>query len=941
MPLLKSTFANGTFTEKVCYFFLAASITAFSGCQTISDSELRRSKEAEGYNPQDTDKLFIVDCLLPGQIHKLGSQMTFLTARRPIKTAAGDCELRGGEYVAYDRANYATALKAWLAQAQQGDVEAQVTVGEIYEKGLGGAPEPGLAAEWYLKAAEQGNSRAMVNLSYLYEKGRGVKADKATAQNWLKRASGLDKSGLPFATVTNELAPNNYYSQLAGYKEETENLRAELDKTKQQLEETNAQSNVVTAQAATTDNTELNRERRKSKELEAKLNTLSAELDETKQQHSKQQQTLQNKQEELNNLQNKLNQEQGKSTRNENLIQSLQQELTTKLTNLENNKQQVTALENTLQQKKRLYSAAQSDVLAASTGTTDNGELVREREKSKGYETELRRLRAQLDTASQQLSEQKHKYQSIKKQLNTARNERLVQTLQKDEADSQSSLNMQELQVIHLETQIKNKKRQILAKSDTASNEKNEGSGLVASEHKIEELQAQLKSTQDEYDSMFAQIKKEMGIIDEKTQQAVTNQDKLAVENLRSKLTIEKSDLATQGKKIKSLKNALAQEQSILASLQDTEIYKIAQAGPVIEIIDPPLKLTRGSQSYRLRTIAKTKDIIGKVVPVSALKSLEINDHTLQVDKEGIFKSSVALEDTTTTVKIVAVDVNNKSSVLNFNLLVPKQAVTQTPNQSLEKIISVSYPNVDFGSFYALIIGNDDYSNLQDLKSSVNDAKAVGQVLRTRYGYKTKLLLNATRHQVMSAFNELRKTLIENDNLLIYYAGHGDLDKGDQSAYWLPSDAEAGNPANWLSSNDITQYVSVISAKHILVIADSCYSGALTKSTIVRLPDDMPEEKREKWLNFMTKRKARTVMTSGGVEPVLDSGSGNHSVFANAFLSALKINKGVMEDYELYRMIASKVKKSASLAGFEQLPQYSAMQHAGHEGSPFFFVPRS
>ena len=891
MPLLKSTFANGTFAAKFCYFFIAASLTAFLGCQTISDSELRSSKEAEGYNPQDTDKLFIVDCLLPGQIRKLGSQMTFLTARRPVKTTAGDCELRGGEYVAYDRANYATALKAWLAQAQQGDIEAQVTVGEIYEKGFGGSPEPGLAAKWYMKAAEQGNSRAMVNLSYLYEKGLGVKADKATAQNWLKKASGLDKSGLPFATVANELAPNNYNSQLAGYKEETENLRAELDKTKQQLE--------------------------------------------------KQQHLLQIKQEELNNLQNKLNQEQGKSTRNENLIRSLQQELTTKQTSLENNKQQATALENTLQQQKRLYSEARPDVLATSTGTTDNRELSREREKSKDYEAELDSLHAQLDTANQQLSEQKHKYQSIKKQLNATRNELLVQTLQKDEADSQSSLNMQGLQVIQLETQIKNKKRQILAKPDTTSNEKNKGSGLVAYENKIEALQAQLKSTQDEYDSMFAKIKMEMGTIDEKTQLAVTNQDKLVVENLRSKLGIEKSNLATQGKKIKSLKNAIAEEQNLLASLQDKESINIAQAGPVIEIIEPPLKLTRGNQSYRLRSIAKTKDIIGKISPVSGLKSLEINEHSLEVDEKGVFKSSVTLEDISTTVNIVAVDVNNKSSVLNFNLLGPTQAVTQTPNQSPEKTISKSYPTVDFGSFYALIIGNNDYSNLQDLKSSVNDAKAVDQVLRTRYGYKTKLLLNASRHQVMSAFNELRKTLTETDNLLVYYAGHGDLDKGDQSAYWLPTDAEAGNPANWLSSNDITQYVSVISAKHILVIADSCYSGALTKSSIVHLPDDMPEEKREKWLNFMIKRKARTVMTSGGVEPVLDSGTSNHSVFANAFLRALNVNKGVMEDYELYRMIASKVKKSASLAGFEQLPQYSALQHAGHEGSPFFFVPRS
>jgi len=91
----------------------------------------------------------------------------------------------------------------------------------------------------------------------------------------------------------------------------------------------------------------------------------------------------------------------------------------------------------------------------------------------------------------------------------------------------------------------------------------------------------------------------------------------------------------------------------------------------------------------------------------------------------------------------------------------------------------------------------------------------------------------------------------------------------------------------------------------------------------------------------MVKRKARTVMTSGGVKPVLDSGGGKHSVFAKAFLSVLKQNSGLMEDYELFRTVSSNVKKSASLVGFHQQPQYSSMLYAGHEGSPFFFVSKS
>src|SRR6185369_9139671 len=119
-------------------------------------------------NPED---LLIVDCLLPGTMRKLGKSTTFMGARRPVRTTQADCEIRGGEYVAYDRANYQTALKVWMGQAELGDVEAQNYVGEIYLKGLGTDPDYAKSAEWFGKAATQGSRRARINLGYQYEQG--------------------------------------------------------------------------------------------------------------------------------------------------------------------------------------------------------------------------------------------------------------------------------------------------------------------------------------------------------------------------------------------------------------------------------------------------------------------------------------------------------------------------------------------------------------------------------------------------------------------------------------------------------------------------------------------------------------------------------------------------------------------------------------------------
>jgi uncharacterized caspase-like protein len=176
---------------------------------------------------------------------------------------------------------------------------------------------------------------------------------------------------------------------------------------------------------------------------------------------------------------------------------------------------------------------------------------------------------------------------------------------------------------------------------------------------------------------------------------------------------------------------------------------------------------------------------------------------------------------------------------------------------------------------------------------------------------------------------------------LIYYAGHGEIEPASQQAYWLPVDAEKGNPANWISSQSITEFLSIMPAKHIMVVADSCYAGALAGSAVARLPEGMDQGKREKWLKVMATRKARTVLTSGGISPVLDQGGNGHSVFANAFLSVLRSNQRVLEDYDVFRAVAGPVKASASRAGFQQSPQYAPLQHAGHEGSPFFFVPES
>src|SRR5690606_42148487 len=84
--------------------FLTGFLAGFlSACATQPDGYASRPA-ADSKNPDD---LMIIDCLLPGQVKKLGSFTTYLAARRPMKTTATDCEIRGGESGSFERAEYA------------------------------------------------------------------------------------------------------------------------------------------------------------------------------------------------------------------------------------------------------------------------------------------------------------------------------------------------------------------------------------------------------------------------------------------------------------------------------------------------------------------------------------------------------------------------------------------------------------------------------------------------------------------------------------------------------------------------------------------------------------------------------------------------------------------------------------------------------------------
>ena len=151
--------------------------------------------------PKTAEDVLIVDCLLPGQVRKLGRINAFLSQRRPARLSQFECALRGGEYVEYDRANLQTALSVWLAAASGGDVPAMVMVGEAFAKGSGQAPDYAQAAFWFQRASDAGNKRAQQNFGHLYELGLGVAADREKALNLYRMASAVPGERVVFTST--------------------------------------------------------------------------------------------------------------------------------------------------------------------------------------------------------------------------------------------------------------------------------------------------------------------------------------------------------------------------------------------------------------------------------------------------------------------------------------------------------------------------------------------------------------------------------------------------------------------------------------------------------------------------------------------------------------------------------------------------------------------
>lgn len=185
-------------------------------------------------------------------------------------------------------------------------------------------------------------------------------------------------------------------------------------------------------------------------------------------------------------------------------------------------------------------------------------------------------------------------------------------------------------------------------------------------------------------------------------------------------------------------------------------------------------------------------------------------------------------------IHLKTIDLKNGNNLLTMVLREKDKLIKETVYSVLyiPAVNNISPYALNPGKFYALIVANGTYISpeISSLRRPVSDAKALKDVLVSRYTFEPEnvsILLDMKRANLIMALDEFQTKLNPEDNLLIYYAGHGKMDEESGRGYWLLSDAVPSSRVDWFSNSNLTDYIKGFKAKHVLLIADACFAGSI------------------------------------------------------------------------------------------------------------------
>ena len=339
---------------------------------------------------------------------------------------------------------------------------------------------------------------------------------------------------------------------------------------------------------------------------------------------------------------------------------------------------------------------------------------------------------------------------------------------------------------------------------------------------------------------------------------------------------------------------------------------------PEINILSPVVR--RG-----FKHITEENDLIIslKVEDESIVSFVSVNDIKILENEYGVYQLNLKLKKGLNTVNVKAIDSRNNTANEVFTV----EFRNQISNSDFIVFDDDDLTNI--GDYYALIIGIQDYDDpsINDLDNPIQDAEKLYSVLSSKYNFKQEnitFLKNPTNNEITLSMEYYFDNLSENDNLLIFYAGHGFWDKKFKQGYWLPSDAIRNNRGTWLANSIIRDYMRGIPTKHSLLITDACFSGGIFKSR-----DAFPDA--SKAINKLYALPSRKAMTSGALSEVPDK-----SVFIEYLIK--RLNQNDQKHLSSEQLFASFKIAVINNSPSSQVPQFGEVRETGDEGGDFIFI---
>jgi Caspase domain len=222
---------------------------------------------------------------------------------------------------------------------------------------------------------------------------------------------------------------------------------------------------------------------------------------------------------------------------------------------------------------------------------------------------------------------------------------------------------------------------------------------------------------------------------------------------------------------------------------------------------------------------------------------------------------------------------------------------------------------------FAVVIGNENYSNEINVKYAKNDAQTFYKYLDKTIGVPTKqmhLVINATYGKMLSEIDWLMNVMKAYDgeaNIIFYYAGHGMPDESTKSAYLLPVDGNASQLLSSIKVDDLYANLTKYKSKKVLIFLDACFSGASR--------DGMLASGRGVKIKPKTNPVAGNIVVFSAVsgeETAHPYDEQKHGLFTYFLLKKIQESKGNITLEELYNSVHKKVNRNSVINGTTQTP---------------------